>query len=95
MGYCILQRQWSKYCNFLETFTSSPCGNSSQKHADVAKDRLPTATCYCCDGKHNHSTCPFKSEVCRYCKKRGHIAKVRMNKTPVTVDYPPSNTRPR
>ena len=49
--------------------------NSSQKHTDVvAKDRLPTGTCYCCGGKHSHSTCPFKFEECHFCKKRGHIA---------------------
>ena len=68
--------------------------NSSQKHTDVAKDRLPTGTCYRCGGKHNHSTCPFKFEVCHFCKKRGHIAKVcrsrppqwSQNKASVTVD---------
>ena len=69
--------------------------NSSQKHTDVvAKDRLPIGTCYCCGGKHNHSTCPFKFEECHFCKKRGHIAKVcrsrppqlSQNKASVTVD---------
>ena len=66
--------------------------NSSQTRKDVvASDRTPTGTCYCCGGKHNQSTCRFKSEVCHFCKKRGHIAKVcrsklAQNKAPVAVD---------
>ena len=68
--------------------------NSSQKHTDVAKDGLPTGTCYHCGGKHNHLTCPFKFEVCHFCKKRGHTAKVCRSRPPqwsqniasVTVD---------
>ena len=44
--------------------------NSSQRHRDVvAKDRLPTGTCYRCGGKHSQSTCRFKSETCHFCKK--------------------------
>ena len=69
--------------------------NSSQRHRDVvAKDRLPTGTCYRCGGKHSQSTCQFKSETCHFCKKRGHIAKVcksrmaqsTVSKSPVAVD---------
>ena len=65
--------------------------NFSQKHKDVIKDKPPTGTCYRCGGKHNQSTCRFKSEVCHFCNKRGHIAKVckgriAQTKTPVTVD---------
>ena len=68
---------------------------NSQKHTDVvAKDRSPTGTCHRCGGKHNHSTCPFTSEVCHFCKKQDHIVKVcrsrppqlSQNKASVTVD---------
>ena len=49
---------------------------SSHKQDDVGKDKSSTGNCYRCGGKHHQSTCRFKSEICRFCNKRGHIAKV-------------------
>ena len=63
---------------------------SSQKHEDVSEDKS-VGTCYCCSGKHSQSTCHFKSAVCRFCNKRGHITKVcksriAQSKAPVSRD---------
>lgn len=41
----------------------------------------PTGTCYHCGGKHSQLTCHFKSEVCHFCSKWGHIAKVCRSRT--------------
>ena len=49
---------------------------SSHKQDDVGKDKSSTGNCYRCGGKHHQSTCRFKSEMCRFCNKLGHIAKV-------------------
>ena len=49
---------------------------SSHKQDDVGKDKSSTGNCYRCGGKHHQSTCRFKSEMCHFCNKRGHIAKV-------------------
>ena len=34
-------------------------------------------SCYRCDGQHDPQNCRFLNEQCRYCKKRGHIARQR------------------
>ena len=33
-------------------------------------------TCYCCGGPHFAPQCKFKDTICRYCKKKGHLAQV-------------------
>ena len=80
----------------IHRFSQVPTSkNSSGRPRDIVKDKSSPAFCYRCGGKHNQLTCRFKSEVCHYCHKRGHIAKVcktklaqsaPSNKAPVTVD---------
>ena len=41
---------------------------------------LLTASCYRCGAKHKASDCKFREAECRYCKKKGHIAKVCLSK---------------
>ena len=60
----------------IHKFSHVTNSRNSQKHKDVAKDKPPACNCYRCGGKHSQSTCRFKSEVCHFCNKRGHIAKV-------------------
>ena len=60
----------------IHKFSNATNSRSSQKHKDVPKDKPPACSCYHCGGKHSHSTCRFKSEVCHFCNKRGHIARV-------------------
>ena len=49
---------------------------SLHKQEDVGSNKSSTGNCYRCGGKHNQFTCCFKSEMCCFCNKRGHIAKV-------------------
>ena len=47
------------------------------------RERQPTAqhACYRCGGNnHHHSKCRFKDYECRFCKKRGHLARVCRSK---------------
>ena len=58
---------------------------SANRGSHTNKDKVAGGTCYRCGGKHNQLTCRFKSEVCHFCHKRGHIAKVcnsKRNQTP-------------
>ena len=56
-----------------EVHKFSTTKQNANKNKDNSKDK---STCYRCGGKHNQLTCRFKSETCRFCSKRGHIAKV-------------------
>ena len=37
--------------------------------------RNPVQHCYRCEGSHSPQTCHFINEECRYCGKKGHIAR--------------------
>jgi len=37
--------------------------------------KKPPPTCYRCGGEHLATVCRFKEAICRYCNKKGHIAK--------------------
>ena len=61
----------------IHKFSHATNSKNFQKHKDVIdKAKPPAGSCYCCGGKHSQSTCRFKSEMCCFCNKRGHIAKV-------------------
>ena len=53
--------------------------STSIKHrprpTDRTTDRATTA-CYRCGGRHLANDCRFRSSVCNYCKKKGHIQRV-------------------
>ena len=56
----------------LKTFKFSHPTNSkksSYKQEDDDKDKSSKANCYHCGGKHNQSTCHFKSEMCHFYNK--------------------------
>ena len=43
--------------------------------------RSKYTSCCCCGGNHSLDTCRFKTTECRFCKKIGHIPKVKVRKT--------------
>ena len=70
-------------CQSIELADQSTQALSSEKpppadiHRVPAKkpSKLPTE-CYRCGGAHSSSSCRFKTADCRYCGKKGHIARV-------------------
>ena len=71
-------------CQSIELADQSTQALSSEKpvHADVHRvpakpkpSKQPTE-CYRCGGTHSSSSCRFKTADCRYCGKKGHIARV-------------------
>ena len=47
-----------------------------EAEAEVHKlQRNPVQHCYRCEGSHSPQTCHFINEECRYCGKKGHIAR--------------------
>ena len=59
-----------------------------------------TPTCYCCGESHLATQCRHKDTTCRYCKKRGHLAKVckikeRKESAPKAPNPTQGTTHPR
>ena len=68
---------------------------------DVLKNQSPsrvsgwssqTAECYRCGGAHLATDCHFKDSECRWCKKKGHIARVCRSKKAAELNKPPSTS---
>ena len=53
---------------------STSSGAAGAKSSSDSGQSKPT--CYRCGGAHLATTCKFKTAVCHFCKKRGHIASV-------------------
>ena len=52
-----------------------------------------TAECYRCGGAHLATDCQFKDSECRWCKKKGHLARVCRSKKAAELNKPPSTPR--
>ena len=70
--------------------------STSIKHrprpTDRTTDRATTA-CYRCGGRHLANDCRFRSSVCNYCKKKGHIQRVCRSRLRQTEHREGSNER--
>ena len=71
-------------CQSIELADQSTQALSSEKPPPADIHRVPAAKkpsklpteCYRCGGAHSSSSCRFKTADCRYCGKKGHIARV-------------------
>ena len=61
---------------------------------EKAKGDRPTPTCYCCGGPHLAPECSHIDTQCRYCKKKGHLAKVCRAKQKKASEPTSSNSQP-
>ena len=55
--------------------------SSLKPKAAKTKREFPEGTCGRCGNSHPGKECRFKSAICRYCKKTGHIEKVCLQKS--------------
>ena len=62
-----------------ETLHYSETGfTHKDRKSDKEFKKLPT--CYSCGGPHLAPSCRFKENICRFCKKKGHVEKVCRSK---------------
>ena len=59
----------------VDVHRTSTLTEHHSRPTDHTTDRA-TIACYRCGGRHSASDCRFRSSVCNYCKKKGHIQRV-------------------
>lgn len=57
-----------------------------------SKEPKPSQSkCYRCHGDHEHKSCPYKKEICHYCRKKGHISKACRKRERAQGSHTPAN----
>lgn len=70
-----LRDSGSKRVNKVNARAKDRAEGQTSGHAACATYRGTCGSCYRCGGDHRPSECRFKNAECRYCHKKGHIAR--------------------